>query len=136
MIAVYSNQQAAAADWKSPCTWHELYTTDLEKGFAFYEQMFGWHKTDAMQMPEGGTYQMYGVRGKTLGGMMVKPPNMPMPAWTYYFTLADTDASFAKAQALGAKTVYPPMEVPGGDRVAMLIDPLGAAFAIHSLKKA
>jgi predicted enzyme related to lactoylglutathione lyase len=77
---------------------------------------------------------MYGVRGKTIGGMMVKPPNLPMAAWAYYFTLGNTDEAFAKARALGAKAVYPPMDVPGGDRVAMMTDPQGATFAIHSRK--
>jgi predicted enzyme related to lactoylglutathione lyase len=28
--------------------------------------------------------------------------------------------------------VLPPMEVPGGDRVAVLTDPQGAYFAVHS----
>jgi predicted enzyme related to lactoylglutathione lyase len=27
-----------------------------------------------------------------------------------------------------------PIEVPGGDRVAMMMDPQGAAFAVHSKK--
>ena len=36
----------------------------------------------------------------------------------------------------GGKVVNGPMEVPGGDRVLNAIDPQGAAFSLHSRKKA
>jgi len=43
----------------------------------------------------------------------------------------DIDAAIARATSKGAKKLMCPMEVPGGDMVANLVDPQGAAFAIH-----
>jgi hypothetical protein len=49
--------------------------------------------------------------------------------------VADADAAHATATAHGATTLAPPMEVPGGDRIAVMMDPQGAVFAVHALKK-
>lgn len=118
-------------------SWRELMTTDREKGFDFYATLFGWEKGEAMDMGAemGGVYQMYTRRGKPLGGMMNKPAAMPGPSvWLYYFRVADLDATIAKVKSLGGKLLNGPMEVPGGDRVAQLMDPQGAAFALHQVK--
>ena len=37
-----------------------------------------------------------------------------------------------KVKELGGQVIVEPMDVPGGDRVAMCMDPAGAAFAVHS----
>ena len=42
------------------------------------------------------------------------------------------DSATERAKSRGATVIIPPMEVPGGDRVAVMIDPQGAAFAVHS----
>ena len=40
-----------------------------------------------------------------------------------------------RATKAGGKVVNGPMEVPGGDRIAQIVDPQGAAFAVHSKAK-
>ncbi|HEX3866902.1 MAG TPA: hypothetical protein VHV78_09125 [Gemmatimonadaceae bacterium] len=65
--------------------------------------------------------------------MMKRAPNMPPSNWLHYAKVKDTaDAAVDRATKAGAKLVLGPMEVPGGDRIAVLIDPQGAAFALHS----
>ncbi|TNF38375.1 MAG: VOC family protein [Deltaproteobacteria bacterium] len=115
-------------------SWHELMTGDVEAAFAFYAKLFGWVKTDAMDMGEMGVYQLFGPEpGKTVGGMMKAPEGMP-PCWTYYARVPDLDAALAAVGEAGGQVVNGPMEVPGGDRVAQGIDPQGAFFALHCTK--
>ena len=51
-------------------------------------------------------------------------------SWTIYFTVADVDASAAKAEAKGATVLQPAMDMPGVGRMATLTDPQGARFAL------
>ena len=39
--------------------WHELYTTDLEGGFEFYNKLFGWTKVSDMDMGPMGIYRIF-----------------------------------------------------------------------------
>src|SRR5437868_1260144 len=39
--------------------WHELYTTDLEGGFDFYNKLFGWSKVSDMDMGAMGIYRIF-----------------------------------------------------------------------------
>jgi predicted enzyme related to lactoylglutathione lyase len=117
-------------------TWHELVTTDHESGFVFYSKVFGWKKSRDFDMGAMGKYLIYGMDGADLGGMFTKPKDMPAPPhWLYYVQVADLDAAVARAKAKDAKLLNGPMEVPGGARIAQLVDPQGAAFALHEAAK-
>lgn len=112
-------------------SWHELATTDPDAAFDFYAELFGWEKTEAMDMGEAGTYQMFGRSGRPVGGVFRKPAEMPgPPAWLYYVKVADLDAALGKVGKRGGKVLNGPMDVPGG-RIAQCMDPQGAAFALH-----
>lgn len=118
-------------------SWAELITSDLDAGFAFYADLFGWVKTDTFDMGEMGAYQLFG-RSKeegSIGGMMRRPPHVPASHWLHYANVADVDAVAPKIAELGGKILYPPMDVPGGGRVTAAIDPQGASFAAFAEKK-
>jgi predicted enzyme related to lactoylglutathione lyase len=117
-------------------SWHELPTTDWRAALTFYQQLFGWEGTSSMDMgPEMGTYQMYGLKGKTLGGMFNKPKQMSgPPAWLPYIKVADAKKAAETVKRLGGQVVNGPMEVPGGDLIAQGVDLQGAMFAVHSAK--
>jgi predicted enzyme related to lactoylglutathione lyase len=117
-------------------SWHELATTDHEAAFAFYSELFGWEKTSSSDMgPEVGVYQMYGRGGRTLGGMYTKGANPPgPPAWLHYARVADIDAAAEAVRGHGGRILNGPMEVPGGDRILMVLDNQGAPFAAHQVK--
>lgn len=138
-FAIYTSQQESPAKQEVPqvgeFSWHELATTDHEAAFDFYANLFGWQKTDATDMGEMGTYQMYGVAGMPMGGMFNKPAEMPgPPCWLFYARVDDVHQAVEKVKTLGGKVLNGPMEVPGGDWVAQCMDPQGAAFALHSTK--
>ena len=115
-------------------SWHELATSDPVAAFSFYQQLFGWEKTDAMDMGEMGMYQMYTRKGGELplGGIFAKPPEMPVSAWLYYAMVKDVRKSVEEVKNLGGRILNGPMEVPGGDLIAQCLDSQGAAFALHS----
>ncbi|HEX9727940.1 MAG TPA: VOC family protein [Gemmatimonadales bacterium] len=136
-FAVYQSTAGGPED-KPPelqqFSWHELATTDWEAGFDFYARLFGWSKTDDMDMGEMGTYRMFGFGQWPLGGMFNKPPEIPAPGWLYYVKVPDVNAAAETVKAEGGKVLNGPMEVPGGDMIVQCVDPQGAAFALHSAK--
>lgn len=112
-------------------SWNELMTTDWKAASEFYGELFGWVKQSEFDMGPMGTYYMFGRDRFTYGGMMNKPADLPAPThWLYYAQVPDAAAERAKER--GGTIVNGPMEVPGGDRVAAIIDPQGAGFAVHS----
>lgn len=114
-------------------SWHELATTDWRAAWSFYERLFGWTKLHAMDMGPAGTYQMFGRMGQTLGGVYNKPREMTAPPhWLCYVLVSSADGAVPLVTRLGGTVVNGPMEVPGGDRIAMCVDPQGAAFAVHA----
>jgi hypothetical protein len=116
--------------------WHELYAEDAEDAFDFYESMFGWTKTEAMDMGPSGVYQMFATGGTTtVGGMMDKPEQVPVACWLYYFNVPALDAAIEKINAGGGQVALGPMEVPGGLWIVQAIDPQGARFALVAPKR-
>jgi predicted enzyme related to lactoylglutathione lyase len=142
VFAPFTPKDGPEGDVPSPevggFSWHELVTTDHEAAFAFYSEVFGWEKTEAMDMGEMGIYQMYGPPtgdAFSYGGMYNKPAEMPAPPhWLYYIMVPDIDAATAKVTELGGQVLNGPMEVPDGDMIAQCLDPQGAAFALHAKK--
>lgn len=111
--------------------WFELMTTDPAKAQDFYTQLAGW-TTKTMDM---GTmqYTVAFVGEADVAGMMKADANVPSH-WLVYFTVADCDASAAKAGQLGAKTHVPPTDIPDVGRFSVLQDPQGAYFALVRFK--
>ncbi len=117
-------------------SWHELATTDWRAAWDFYRAMFGWEHHSSFDMGAAGTYWMFkGAGGKgPLGGMYTKPREMQAPPhWMPYVLVPSADRAAALAKRHGGQILNGPMDVPGGDRVARLMDPQGGAFAVHSL---
>ena len=114
-------------------SWHELVTPDPDKAWTFYSTLFGWEKTNSMDMGPIGVYQMYGVPGLELGGIYKTPVGYAAPPnWLPYILVADAKKSTSIALKNGGKIMNGPMEVPGGGWISMGMDPQGAAFAVHS----
>ncbi len=116
-------------------SWHELLAHDHEAAFNFYSKLFGWEKTETMDMGEAGMYQMYGLPGTgiPLGGMFTKPKEIPAPPhWLLYTMVDNVDTRADQVKQMGGQVLMGPMEVPGGDRIVQCMDEQGAVFALHS----
>jgi uncharacterized protein len=114
--------------------WHELYAVDGATAFDFYGKLLGWEKGTSMDMGPAGVYQMFNIGETQLGGMMTKPKEMPMPAWTYYFNVGNIDEAAERVKSGGGQIINGPMEVPGGGWIIMGIDPQGGFFALYGSK--
>ena len=118
-------------------SWHELMTTDAPAAMKFYGDLFGWQPGEAMDMGEQGKYHIFNRPHGMIGGMMNKPPamaNVP-PHWMIYFRVPDIDAAVERVKANGGKILNGPMEVPGGSRIVNAMDPQGAGFSLHEIKR-
>ena len=114
--------------------WRELLATDGTAAFAFYSELFGWTKGDAIDIGPMGTYQLFAMAGggEPIGGMLTKPPDVPAPFWIYYFQVDGIEAAVARINAAGGTVINGPMEVPGGSWIVQVLDPQGAMFALVS----
>jgi predicted enzyme related to lactoylglutathione lyase len=78
---------------------------------------------------EAGNYTLFSQGGKQVAGagplMMEGQP----VAWTSYIYVDDLDATAAKVAAAGGTAIVPPMDVMDVGRMAVFLDPTGAAFA-------
>jgi len=138
-ICIIKPQQAMDAhDVTKPgeITWSELVTTDHESAFVFYSKLLGWKKSRDFDMGPMGKYTIFNAGGRDLGGMFTKSKDMAVaPSWLYYLEVTSLAGAIDAAKAHGARLVNGPTEVPGGAHIAQLIDPQGAAFALHEIKK-
>jgi predicted enzyme related to lactoylglutathione lyase len=116
--------------------WRELNAADGPKAYDFYSQMFGWTKTEAMDMGNLGVYQLFAAGGKdAVGGIMTKMAEMPSPMWLFYFVVGNIDAAVERVKKAGGQVINGPMEVPGGAWIIQGIDPQGAMFALVGDRK-
>jgi len=121
-----------AARGPAEFSWYELAANDQQAAFGFYAELFGWERLLEHDMDAEGAYVIFGRGEHPVGGMFTKPASMPgPPAWLGYVRVRDLHAAVAKAQAARGTLLVGPMEIPGGDWIAQLLDPYGAPFAIH-----
>jgi uncharacterized protein len=107
--------------------WNELVTTSVPAAKKFYAGLLGW-KTQPFG--KGVDYTLFKKGGDMVGGMM-KCPKPGLPAhWIPYVFVDDVDATVKKASKLHGKVVVPPYDVPTVGRIAVLVDPQGAALGI------
>lgn len=118
-------------------SWIELMATDEPAAMSFYQQLFGWQPTEAMDMGPDGKYQMFNRGSRMIGGIMKKPAQLAQmpPFWNIYFRVDDIDAAIDRIKANGGTIVNGPIEVPGGDKIVNALDPQGAAFSLHAKKQ-
>ncbi len=107
-------------------------TTDTEAAKAFYAKVVGWDTRDA-SMP-GGSYVLLTIGEVLVSGLMLLPDSaMKMgakPRWTGYVGVADVDATVDRIKRLGGSVLFPPTEIPGVSRFAVVGDPQMATFAL------
>jgi predicted enzyme related to lactoylglutathione lyase len=109
--------------------WNELNTRDVERAKRFYADTLGW-SFEAMPMDEGMTYWLINMGDESVGGIfdISDPSYKDLPeSWLSYIAVDNVDARVAKAVRAGAKVMKPAFDVPGVGRIAILLEPGGAA---------
>lgn len=119
-----------APDAPGTLGWCELYAGEVHEAFDFYASIFGWTLDHDMDMGGMGIYRIFAHQSRATGGMMTRPPEVPMACWSYYFNTDAIDAAIARLTTAGGSVVHGPMEVPGGSWIVQATDPQGAHFAL------
>ncbi len=117
--------------------WDDAQLRDVEAGKRFYADVFGFRY--APLGPEAGDgppdYETFTVPGDDrvaggIGGLEGTPPGTPSH-WLAYFMVADTDAAVQAVGDRGGTVLMAPESTPFG-RIAVVVDPFGAPFGLHS----
>ncbi|WP_031469996.1 VOC family protein [Sciscionella sediminilitoris] len=112
----------------TPC-WIDLFTSDKQRARQFYEGLLGWAVDPDNE--EFGGYSSARADGAQVAGLMGHDPSDGIPdSWSTYFATADIGASAAAASEHGATVTVEPMPVGDLGKMAVLTDPLGAAFGL------
>lgn len=114
-------------------SWNELVTSDPAGAMQFYTTMFGW-ETEAFPA-SGNDYTMFKQGGRPFGGVMKTPQPGAPTMWTNYVVVEDVDAKVAQAAEMGGTVCMPPTDIPQVGRVAVIMDPQGAAIGLHQSPK-
>ena len=109
--------------------WNELMTSDVAAATGFYTKLFGWIPKPFGQ---GMDYTILENEGKGAAGLMACPEGSPPPAWLAYISVKDINATVLKLTALGGTVCKPPFPIPGVGHIAIVQDPQGAMFGLHS----
>ena len=107
--------------------WAELWTTDPERAAAFYREVFGYAITEGGK----GTPDSYvlSAGGRARAGIMRSPDATLKSVWIPYVRVADVARTIARAEQGGARIIVAP-RAHHRSQVAVLVDPLGAPFAV------
>lgn len=138
-FGIHASKAVPAPESAAPVgdfSWHELATNGApETAFAFYAAVFGWDEISRFDMGPMGTYLIFGRNGAQLGGMFDKgAAGKPGAAyWLGYVRVDDLEGAIERAKGARGSVLTGPMDVPGGDRIAQVMDPHGAFFAVHLL---
>ena len=110
-------------------SWVDLGSPDQAASVAFYSGLFGW--TAQMDpRPEAGGYGLFQLEGLDVAGLGPQQ-NLDMPPyWTVYVTVADVEASLAKAADAGGTIVMEGMDVLDAGRMGVIQDPLGTYISM------
>jgi len=93
----------------------------------FYSQLFAWN-IDANN-PLGYREIDTGSQDGAQAGIWPAPPQAASFV-QFFVTVENVETAVDQAQQLGGKLLMGPVTLPGGDRMAVLLDPLGMSFGI------
>ena len=118
--------------------WSECSTNDLEGAKAFYSEVFGLD-TEESPISGGGTYVQFLKGGKRVAGLTEQQPQerdqgIP-PHWNTYIAVEDADLVAKEAERLGGTVVAPAFDVLESGRMAVVMDPTGAAIGFWQAKQ-
>jgi len=114
--------------------WAGLAAADPPGAQRFYAELFGWE----VGVLPGGAAGSYAVLRRHGLGVAILYEQMPearaagaAPHWTSFISVADADATAARADELGGAAVFrEPFDVLDAGRVAAISDPTGAIVSL------
>ena len=112
--------------------WVDLAATDAKRAMDFYAGLFGWGAS--LHAANGGTLVRLTQDGHDVGSLYQLSAAAREAGvgshWTPYVRVDDAQGASERVRALGGSVAVEPFVVDGMARVALLVDPDGAAFGI------
>jgi uncharacterized protein len=112
--------------------WVDLAATDASRAIGFYEELFGW--SARLQLANGGSFTRLVHRGRDVGSVYQLRESLREAGvashWTPYVRVEDVGNASRRATALGGSVVVEPFAVEEMARIALVVDPVGAAFGL------
>jgi uncharacterized protein len=106
--------------------WHDLNTTDVESGKAFYGEVFNWK----FESSENSPYVHIKAGDKMIGGMRkMGPQEKSPPNWLGYIGVDDVAATTETIKSMNGKVYMPPVTMENVGTFAVTADPTGGVFA-------
>src|SRR5687768_13196201 len=112
----------------NPVVRWQVIAPDPEATSRFFKQLFGWETTRDNAL---GYREVEAGEGGIHGGIWPAPAGVP-PFVQLFVRVDDIDDIVARAVALGAQIIVPKAVLPGGDEMAVLMDPQGLPIAIST----
>lgn len=118
-----------------PC-WIDASEPDPEAVLPFYGELFGWDLENVMPTGAPVKYFMGRIRGGDVAGIGSLPEGgAPVPTWNTYVWVDSADETAAKAREAGGSVATEPFDVMDSGRMAVLVDPEGAAISLWQPNK-
>jgi uncharacterized protein len=118
-----------------PC-WVDTSQPDPEAAVAFYGGLFGWDLTDAMPPGSPGQYFIARLHGGDVAAIGSQPEGgPPTAAWNTYVWVESADDAAAHVRDAGGRVLTDPFDVMDAGRMALCMDPEGAAFCVWQAKE-
>jgi len=111
-------------------SWVDLSTPDLDAAVEFYGGLFGWDIIEPENAEQTGGYRQALLRGVPVAGLMPLMQEGQPAAWSSYVSVADADVATTHVREGGGTVIVEPMDVLDLGRMAVFLDPTGAAFGV------
>ena len=112
----------------NPVFQFQIVSKDPDETASFYTQLFEWSvdANNALNYRQIETHAREGIQG----GIWPAPPEAHSFV-QLFIAVEDVGAAVQKAEALGAKVLIPPTAIPGGEEMAVLLDPQQISFGVY-----
>jgi predicted enzyme related to lactoylglutathione lyase len=117
-----------------PC-WIDTSQPDPNAAVSFYSGLFGWEFEDVMPPDAPGSYFIARLGGGDVAAVGSLPEGgPPMATWKTYIWVESADEAASKVLDAGGQVLADPFDVMQAGRMAVCVDPAGAAFCVWQAK--
>jgi uncharacterized protein len=117
-------------------SWVDTSQPDPEAAVSFYSGLFGWEFEDVMPAGSEGKYFIARLRGLDAAAVGSIPEGAPpMAMWNTYIWVESADETASKVRDAGGSVAMDPFDVMNAGRMAVFMDPEGAAFCVWEAKE-
>jgi uncharacterized protein len=109
-------------------SWVELGTSDIDGAVSFYEGLFGWSVAPSQEGTGG--YRLALLRDRPVAGISPLMSEQQPVAWMQYVATESADTVAESVVANSGQVLAEPMDVMELGRMAVFLDPTGAAFGV------